>query len=62
MFNKLIVMNTSKNSLVKEISGSKVGEITVIKSVTKDDMGQVSRIVQGCIGKGSTVTLLVVTA
>jgi hypothetical protein len=60
MFNRISTMKITKSALVAEISTSKIGDVTVIKSVSKADLAEVSKIVQACIGKSGTVEVIVV--
>ena len=60
MFNRISTMKITKNALVAEISTSKIGDVTVIKSVSKADAAEVSKIVQSCIGKSGSVDVIVV--
>ena len=60
MFNKISTMKITKNALVAEISASKISDVTVIKSVSKADAAEVSKIVQACIGKSGSVDVIVV--
>jgi hypothetical protein len=60
MFNKISKMKITKSALIAEISTSKIGDVTVIKSVSKADAAEVSKIVQACIGKSGSVEVIVV--
>ena len=60
MFNKISTMKITKNALIAEISTSKIGDVTVIKSVSKADVAEVSKIVQACIGRSGLVEVIVV--
>jgi hypothetical protein len=53
-------MKITKNALMAEISASKISDVTIIKSVSKTDAAEVSKIVQTCIGKSGTVEVIVV--
>ena len=60
MFNKISTMKITRRALIAEISTSKIGDVTVIKSVSKADLAEVSKIVQACIGKSGSVEVIVV--